>query len=162
MSTLLIPTAYFPPLSYLAECLKGDELLIEACETYRKQTWRNHCRIYGPNGLQTLTVPVIKPGGNHTPTKDIRIGYDLPWQRIHWRSVTTAYNKSPFFLYYQDHFSSFFETRHSFLLDLNEEILSWILSLIRTDKPVTFTETFEKQPCGVTDLRSSLGRSSRS
>jgi hypothetical protein len=156
MGTILIATAYYPPLNYLAECLRAGEILIEACETYRKQTCRNHCRIYGPNGVQLLTVPVTKPRGNHTKTREVRISYELPWQRLHWRSLTTAYNKSPYFLYYQDHFFTFFEKKHEFLVDLNDEILSWILGLLRVDKPVGFTDTFERIPCGATDLRSAL------
>ena len=104
---LLIATSYLPPALYMAETAKADEIIIEAFETYTKQTCRNHCLIYGPNGRQTLSIPVIKVNGNHTITKDIRISTHQPWQKIHWRSIKTAYSNSPFFLFYQDYLSPF-------------------------------------------------------
>jgi len=56
-----------------------------------------------------LSIPVLKVNGNHTLTKDIRIATSIPWQRVHWRSIETAYNNSPFFLYYKDEFEKVFE-----------------------------------------------------
>jgi hypothetical protein len=99
---VLRSTAYLPPVSYISGCLRQDEILIERFETYPKQTIHNRCRILGPNGLQVLSVPVVRVNGNHTLTKDIRIAETIPWQRLHWRSIETAYNNSPFFLYYKD------------------------------------------------------------
>ncbi|HZY24589.1 MAG TPA: WbqC family protein, partial [Bacteroidales bacterium] len=84
--TVLLSTAYLPPISYISGCWREEELLIERFETYPKQTSRNHCHIYGPNGRQTLSVPVIKVNGNHTLIRDIRIA-STPWQRLHWRSI---------------------------------------------------------------------------
>ncbi len=155
--TLLLPTAYLPPISYIAACSVSDEILIEAWETYQKQTFRNHCEIGGPNGRQRLTIPVNKPGGNHTKTKDIRIASHLPWQKIHWRSFEAAYNKSPFFLYYQDYLLPFYEKDFTFLLDFNLQLLETIFQAIRLEKTTTPTDSFEYAPSGITDLRQSSG-----
>jgi hypothetical protein len=141
--TNILPAAYFPPISYFAACRSSPEVLIEQYESYSKQTIRNHCRIYGPNGEQLLSVPVIKVNGNHTLTKDIRIAEKQDWQKIHWRSIETAYNKSPFFLYYKDHFIPFFEKKYDFLLELNLRILETALTLLRREKTILLTEKFE-------------------
>jgi len=151
--TILLPTAYLPPIAYIASCAAADEILIEAWETYPKQTLRNHCEIYGPNGRQRLTVPVIKPDGNHTRTKDIRIASHLPWQKIHWRSFEAAYNKSPYFLYYQDYLLPFYEKDYKFLLEFNLQLLETLLQAIRLDKSAATTESYEITPPGVIDLR---------
>jgi hypothetical protein len=150
---LLLSTAYLPPVSYISACRMTDEILVEACETYTKQTIRNHCRILGPNGCQVLSIPVIKVNGNRTATKDIRIAESEPWQRIHWRSISTAYNNSPFFLYYQDFFSPFFEKRFDFLIDLNHRLMESIFGILKISKPISLTKEFANPGSVTNDYR---------
>jgi len=154
--TLLLSTTYLPPVSYVAACFKSDRILIEAFETYPRQTYRNRCCICGPNGKRALIIPVTKPGGIHTQTKDIRIDYSHGWQKNHWLSIEAGYNKSPFFLYYQDDFRSFFNQQVSFLLDFNTQLLKTLFRIIRIDKDILFTDQFEKRPVDTEDLRSSV------
>jgi hypothetical protein len=153
---VLLASAYLPPLRYVAEAAKADEIVIEIFETYTKQTCRNHCTIYGPNGKQTLTIPVIRVNGNHTLTKDIRISAHQPWQKIHWRSVETAYNNSPFFLYYQDYFLPFYEKRFSFLVDFNTALLEKVLQILNSEGHIRLSDSFEKSPDELSDRRNDL------
>jgi hypothetical protein len=154
---ILVTTAYCPSVSYMTEVIRADEIAIENFETYSKQTIRNHCNILGPNGRQTLSIPVIKPNGNHSMTKDVLISPHQPWQMIHWRSIETAYNNSPFFLYYQDYFTPFYHKKFKFLLDLNFQILQTLLQILKIGPQIRFTEKFEKLPVGITDLRPATG-----
>jgi len=149
---ILVPTAYLPPVGYMA-CLVSCEARIEVCETYPKQTIRNHCIIYGPNGSQQLSVPVERVNGNHTATKDIRISNHQDWQRIHWRTIETAYNNSPFFLFYRDYFQPVYERTTGWLTDLNDELLQIISSCLKVELKTSFTEKYERSPEGITDLR---------
>ncbi|MDP4281407.1 MAG: WbqC family protein [Bacteroidota bacterium] len=142
---MILPTSWFPPVSYIAECLHTEELIIEYYETFPKQTYRNRCAIYGPNGKQILIVPVKKPDGNHTLTKEIRIDNKVPWQKLHWRSIETAYNNSPFFLYYRDIFEIFFKKRFDFLTDLNTEILYSVFKLLGKDRKINYTQAYSPE-----------------
>jgi hypothetical protein len=153
--TVLLSTAYLPPVSYLALCLHSEKVLIEQFETYPKQTIRNRCRICGPNGLQTLSVPVVKLNGNHTITKDIRIATSIPWQRLHWRSIETAYNNSPFFLFYKDDLETAFRKHFDFLLDLNATLLEIISRMLRVEIKTGYTDQFMDTPEGILDCRES-------
>ncbi|MCD6091160.1 MAG: WbqC family protein [Bacteroidales bacterium] len=139
---MLVSTAYFPPILHYAWLFQSKNTLVEQFETFPKQTYRNRCVILSANGLQSLSVPVIKPYGNKTITRDIQISYKEPWQQLHWRSIKTAYNSSPFLLYYQDEMAEFFSKKHPFLLDLNEAIIQLINSLMEWDINVKRTETF--------------------
>ncbi len=143
---ILLETAYLPPIGYMAEVLRAGAVIIEVNETYRKQTFRNHCSIYGPNGKQILSIPVVKVNGNHTTTKDIRISDHQPWQKIHWRSIETAYNNSPFFLFYQDVFAPFYEKKFGFLVDWNLELLMVILKIMKFNVQIRLTPSYEKYP----------------
>ena len=156
MAPLLTATAYFPPAAYIAACLTTGSAVIELHETWPKQTCRNHCDIAGPNGRQKLTVPVIKPDGNHTKTGEILIGYDLPWQKVHLRSILTAYNRSPFLIHYIDRFMPFFEKRYDRIVDLNAEILKATADLLGVPLEIGFTEGYVKSPANMADRRTDL------
>lgn len=153
MATILTSTAYFPPIRYMAACYQAESIIIEINDTYQRQTCRNHCQLSGPNGILQLTVPVKRINGNHTKTKDIRLSGDLPWQKIHWKAICSAYNKSPFFLYYQDLFTPVFEKGFDFLLDLNMEILDILMMVIRSEKVISLTGEYRKYPGEEKDLR---------
>ena len=150
---ILIESAYLPPIRYMAEIIRTQKVVIEVCETYKKQTIRNHCAIYGPNGKQTLSIPVVKVNGNHTLTKEIRISAHQPWQKTHWRSIETAYNNSPFFLYYQDSLAPFYHQKFEFLADLNTGLLETLLRIVNSSVPVTRSVGFEKSPIDINDCR---------
>jgi len=154
--TIIVSTSYLPPIGYFAALINAGKIYIELDETYPKQTCRNHANIYGPDGRQTLSIPVKKPHGNHTKTRDIRISYALPWNKTHWRAIETAYNNSPFFLYYQDYFRPYFEKEYDCLVDLNSEILKTVFRLLRISKEIRYSETYVKEPAGMHDFRKEL------
>ncbi len=139
---MLLSTAYFPPILNYAWFLQSNDISIEQFETYPKQTFRNRCIILTANGLQSLSVPIIKPFGTKTLTRDIKISYDEPWQQLHWRAIKTAYNSSPFLLYYQDEMEELFSKKHNFLLDLNEDIIQLINKFMEWEVKTKRTETF--------------------
>jgi hypothetical protein len=154
--TVLLSTAYLPPIAYVAACAGPEVVRIEAHETYRKQTCRNHCTILSPNGPLVLTIPIHKPYGNHTRTKDILIAYSLPWQRNHWRAIEAAYNRSPFFLYYRDYFEPFYFQTTEKLIDFNMSALKVILRLLHLQPEVETTISYEKDLSDDSDLRMAL------
>ena len=104
----IFPTAYLPSIQYMSLFLKADAPAVEIFETYQKQSCRTRCRVLTANGIQTLTIPVVKVNGNHTMTKDIVISYKEPWQQIHLRCLESAYRKSAYFDYYFHHFEKFY------------------------------------------------------
>jgi hypothetical protein len=140
---IVLATAYFPSIAYIAACQKSDGIVIEAFETYAKQTLRNRCMIYGPNGIQPLCIPVKKNLGHHTPVSEILTDNTRPWQRLHWRSIETAYNKSPFFLFYRDYFEPFFTMKTRLLLEFNKALLDQILNILRIDRDIRYSSAFE-------------------
>lgn len=96
------------------------------------------------NGIQTLTVPVIKVNGNHTLTKDIEVSYKESWQQVHLRCLESAYRKSAYFDYYFPYFEKIYKQRFSTLTELNDYCLKVILKLIKVKKDFSYTEDFEK------------------
>ncbi|MDZ7740637.1 MAG: WbqC family protein [Bacteroidota bacterium] len=149
---VLFSIAYFPPASYMQALVHADKVMIECQETYPKQTYRNRCYIYSANGKLPLIVPVIKPNGNQTKTKDILISYEEPWQKNHARALESAYNASPYFLFYRDDIEEILFSSHELLVEMNLDILRKILELLGIEKKICMSREFVKEP-GSNDLR---------
>ena len=154
MNSIILNTAYLPPIAYYKSLLNATSVLIEHCEYFQKQTYRNRCNIYGANGILNLSIPIQKRGVK-TLTKDVKISYADNWQKLHWRSLQSAYRSSPFFEFYEDDFVAFYESKkHIFLIDFNAAILATTLKLL--DKSIEFKNTtsyYKKYDEGVNDHR---------
>ena len=149
----LLSHATFGPVQYFTH-LKHGPVIIEKHSNYTRQTYRNRYIIAGANQPLPLSVPVEKDHGTKIPDKDVRIAYHTPWQKIHQRSIVSAYNSSPFFEFYMDEILPFFEKKFTFLMDFNLESLNILCELTGIDADISFTEEFEKNPShDILDLR---------
>jgi hypothetical protein len=156
MQPILLSTAYFPPISWIAVALQSGSVEIEIHETYLKQTYRNRCNIATASGILSLTVPVKRVNGNHTKTADIQIDNSEKWQLLHWRSIITAYNKSPYFLYYRDIFEPVFYKKYELLIDLNWELFRIITNALQINSLNIFYSTHYVTDPDICDLRNCL------
>lgn len=132
MHTTLFSTAYFAPVQYYWHWRRSERPMVEACEHYLKQTWRNRCLIGTANGPLVLSLPVegnVEKNG----IRDIRLSDHGNWQHVHWNSIESAYNSSPFFEYYADDLRPFFERKPSFLFDFNEDIRKKMCELLEIE-----------------------------
>ena len=126
----ILSTAYLPPIQYFTKLLMYDEIIIDPMEHFQKQSYRNRSIIYGANGELALTVPLLHNHTENTPVKDMLIANDMDWQKIHWRSLESAYRCSPFFEYYEDYFMEFYAVKYDSLLHFNTELLHKVLELM--------------------------------
>ncbi len=156
MKSVLLSTAYLPPISWMAVAIQAENINIEIQETYLKQTFRNRCNIATSAGILPLSVPVMKVNGNHTKTVDITIDNSKNWQQLHWRSIVTAYNKSPYFLFYRDLFEPVYRRNFELLVELNSEILNKLsMALNIKNIDMNFTTEYQYIPHCI-DLRLSF------
>ncbi|MBE6231120.1 MAG: WbqC family protein [Bacteroidales bacterium] len=142
----LLSTAYFPPVSYFAAMaqemaglsyvrgeggsleLSPSVVYIEAFENYQKQSYRNRCRFYAADGVQSLMFPIVHEGGTHKHLiSDVKVDYSKPWILQHERAIVSAYRTSAYFEYYQDELFEILESRLEKLLDLNMALLRFFI-----------------------------------
>ena len=140
----IFPTAYLPSIEYVSLFLKAEDASIELFETYQKQSCRTRTNVMTANGIQTLTIPVIKTNGNHTLTKDIEISYKESWQQVHLRCLESAYRKSAYFDYYFPYFEKIYRQKFNTLVELNDFCLKTILKIMKVKKDYSFTTDFER------------------
>jgi len=150
---LLHPT-YFPSILSYALITAGDKILFEVADFYEKQTYRNRMYIQSANAKQMLSVQA-----KHTHTdgkqlfKDVLVSNDFDWQKLHWRSLETAYRTSPYFEFYEDDLWPVFEKKYKYLVDLNLDTIQILNDLLEIDLSFDLTETFQKDYEQTEDLR---------
>jgi uncharacterized protein YraI len=96
MKTVLLSTAYLAPVEYYMQLNIAEQVIIEKMDNYVKQTYRNRCVIATANGMQTLSIPVVKPDFHKCYTRDIRIADHGNWRHLHWNAIVSAYRSTPF------------------------------------------------------------------
>jgi hypothetical protein len=150
---ILLSTAYLPSISYLKALVNSEILRIEQFENYIKQSYRNRCKIYAANGVMSLSIPVILATNKKILIKDVKIDYNVAWQKQHFKSIESAYRTSPFYDYLIDDFIPFYSKEYKFLLDFNLGLLNVILDIIQVDKQILLTEDYLHSPKETNDLR---------
>ena len=137
---LKIENQYFPLVNWFKYSCGSKYIILSSCEAYQKMSFRNRTVICGSNGLINLSVPIENGRNQKLPFKDVKISYQENWQLSHWRSIASCYGKSPFFYYYQDELQKLFYKKHSFLFDLNLNILDWLKVVIKLPAQIIIAE----------------------
>jgi hypothetical protein len=150
---ILLPSAYFPPISYFAYLLspKVSRITIEAKEHFVKQSIRSRCTVADPHGRLTLFVPKEKTG-NRSVMDEVRCVEDAHWRRTHWRSLADSYRSSPYFEYYEDDFQPFFSETENRIFHIGQSSIRKVCALLRVPLEVEWTTEFHEGH-DVLDLR---------
>ncbi len=135
-------TSYFPSSEYLKEMCCAENPIVDLGEHYIKQTFRNRCSILTSNGMQNLSIPVVKPDGNKTRTKDILVTQDLNWRRDHWRTIKAAYSSAPYFEHYETEIKNLVFQETEKLWEFNQNIMKQLISWLELPLSYTYSEKF--------------------
>ena len=145
MNKVLLPVFYLPTISWFSVFLNpGKEIVFEQFESFPKQTYRNRANIFGANGKLSLIIPISHNGKREY--KDIEISYREDWQNLHWKSIKTAYQSSPYFEFYEDKLRKIFEIKEKNLLDFNLKALEIIIQVLKTEKAYSLNKEYIKNP----------------
>jgi hypothetical protein len=154
MQPVLLSTAYLPNVTYFFHLLNSEQVFIENCENFTKQTYRNRCEILSANGKLDLTIPLQKNGTKELISEK-KISYATNWQHQHWQAIISAYKNAPYFEYFEEEFKYFYENQFDLLIDYNTELTKLILKILRINKKINFTGKFEAGFEGL-DLRNAI------
>ena len=107
-----------------AAALQVGTLLVDLDEK-RLPLRHSHHRYHidGPNGIQTLTVPLVGSTNNMTtPLRDVLISEHGDWRRLHWGALFSAYGRSPYFDYVADDLSHVIHGTQRYLHEFNAQL----------------------------------------
>ena len=152
MRELLIEPHYFGCIEYYCLIQAYPKVCFELNDTFQKQTYRNRTYLLVSNKILPLSVPLSYSSG--TKTKEVKINYSQRWLKDHWGAIYSAYGKAPYFEYFSDEYRKVLDTKPSFLVDLDLELIRLNLKLMDLMVEITFTSNYtEEKETNVFDSR---------
>ena len=148
---------YFPPISFFSTLYKETYFYVDIYEVYRKMSFRNRCLIAGAQGIISLSVPLEQGRNQQTQMNEVRISNTEKWQSTHFKSIRSAYNRSPFFDHYQDELADIYQRPFELLSDWNLWCLEWVKRKLSWSAGIHFTDmAIPFQQEGVRDFRNKV------
>lgn len=141
----------------MSKFLLYDRVVLERWENYQKGSYRNKCRILGPNGPLLLSVPLVSGKHQQQRITEVRISYHQSWYAQHWHAIRTAYGSAPFFGHYGSRVQEILYFGYEKLFALNDAMLRLLTEAFSLPEPL-YTEKYVVTPAGCLDLRDQLNR----
>ncbi len=133
---MILTPNFLPCIAFWQEIFKDKEIKIKDDDIYYKQSYRNRTQILTANKVLNLIIPVHASSGK-TLTKDVKIDKHEDWQRIHLQSIKAAYNRSPYYQYYDYIFQILYEKKYDFLLDVIIDSLTLCQKAMGINLPIS-------------------------
>jgi hypothetical protein len=155
---VLIELQVFPCIEYLAVLARSGSVMVEAHENYQKGSYRNRYYIASVQGPLRLSVPLEKGKHQQLPIREVRMDDKQNWRLQHWRSIRTAYGKSPYFDHYSEELETILCTSEPFLFNWSLNILKALLNWLDMDLIVRLSDRYDKRPADAStkDLRNKI------
>lgn len=117
--------------------LANDNVVLHLADNYIRKSLRNRTYILGANGKLILSIPTTKLADESRFFENIELSYAENWQKQHWKSIESAYRRSPYFEYYEHYFIKFYsENQFQYLWELNYELILLIIKVLKIEKSV--------------------------
>jgi len=145
---ILFELQYFPPLTFLSTLYKETYVYLDIYESYRKMSFRNRCLIAGAEGIISLSIPLRNGRSQLSSVNEVRVSDEDNWQSRHFKSICSAYNRSPFFEHYADELKAIYQLRVNRLAEWNLACLNWLHK--KLDWPAEIRLTESAVPFGAT------------
>jgi hypothetical protein len=101
-SFIVCPILPFPNIYWWSFALQSSKILLDEHEHFEKMSFRNRYMLAGANGVITLSIPLQEGRQQRKPMSEIKICNKTDWQKVHWRTLQSVYNRSPYFEFYKN------------------------------------------------------------
>jgi hypothetical protein len=123
--------AYLPWLGYFDRIYKSDIHIILDHVQFEKNSMINRNKVRIPVGWTWLTVPVKTKGKfGKLNICELEINELVPWQRKHWNTIKTNYNKANFFEQHFNFFEYIYSQSWNELYPLIADITEYLLNAL--------------------------------
>jgi hypothetical protein len=124
MKCVILQPSYIPWRGYFGQIQRADVFVFYDDVQYDKHGWRNRNQIRTAQGRQWLTIPVHSHAviEKSIPINKVQIDWSKPWNKAHWKALTFAYARAPFFQKYAPLLESFYQRRDVYLADFTIEL----------------------------------------
>lgn len=118
-NTLIAPICPFPNVYWWGKTLGHQKVFLDAAEHFEKMSLRNRYMIANATGVLSLSIPLAQGRQQRNAMQAVLIDNNAPWQQQHFRSIKTAYNRSPYFEYFEHDIQALFATPFEKLVDFS-------------------------------------------
>jgi len=116
---------YLPYSGFFQKLSMADTFVIQD-DVQFDERFSHRNKIISSTGWTWLTIP-IKKELQSLPMIDVTINNEINWQRLHWKKITSSYNKTKFFHLYKDYFEKVYTKKWDNLFELNFELIKKII-----------------------------------
>ena len=76
--------------------------------------------------------------------KELEISDRENWRKLHWKSIKTAYQSSPYFEFYENKLEDIFSFQTNSLVEFNLNALKIIQNILKTEKAYSLSDEYVK------------------
>lgn len=142
---------FLPWSGYFHKMASADIFLLLDTVQYVKSEYDNRCKIKTADGEQWLTVPVSTPKIN-TLSRDVKISNNVDWKKLHKKTITYNYSKSPYFEKYESMLTDTYNANSESLLELNIVLIYNIKKLLGIETRLILTSELPENNLKGTEL----------
>jgi hypothetical protein len=129
---------YLPWLGFFDKIARSDAFVFLDDVQYKEREFQNRNKIRTPKGGIWLSVPVISKGQGRQIINQVRIDNEFDWRQKHRESLKSCYGKAEFFDKYEAFFTQLYQRKWERLIDLNLEIIRFILNDLNICTAISF------------------------
>ena len=140
----ILQSNYIPWKGYFDIINSVDEFIIYDDVQYTVDDWRNRNKIKTKQGIQWISIPVVKKGRLEKKISEIKVA-DTRWAKKHWGTLTNAYAKTPHFKDYAYIIENLYLNKAAeleYLSDINYLFISEINSMLGISTTIRWSSDF--------------------
>jgi hypothetical protein len=124
MKCVILQPSYIPWRGYFDQINRADVFVFYDDVQYDKHGWRNRNQIKTAQGRQWLTIPVHSRlvVEKAIPINQVEIDWSKPWNEAHWKALTYAYRRAPYFKALAPLLEPFYHRHDRFLADFTMDL----------------------------------------
>ena len=128
---------YLPWLGFFKKISTSDQFVFLDDVQFEKNGWHNRNKIRTSDGWIWLTVPTKTKFGMNL--NEIKIDNSINWKKKHKKAIEINYSKTPYFKNYWNELESIFNKKHELLIELNLELIKFIMKNLQIKTPTIFS-----------------------
>lgn len=130
---------HLPWLGFFHKVNMADKYVVLDNVQYRRRYFQNRNKIRTKNGWRWVIVPLEKESRDGLLIKEAKISHANPdWREENLKTIYHSYCKSEYFKRYWDGFKAVYGQDYIFLIDLNINLIGYILENLGLKQEVVF------------------------
>ncbi|HEX5398549.1 MAG TPA: UDP-2,4-diacetamido-2,4,6-trideoxy-beta-L-altropyranose hydrolase [Verrucomicrobiae bacterium] len=145
MTIAIMQPTYFPWLGYFDLIDQSDLFVFLDNVQFERRSWQQRNRIKTSQGLEYLTVPVLKAGRYEQLVRDVEIVRSGLFPDKHLRVIEQHYRRCPYFNTYFPQLAEILKSPITSLAALNEQIIRRLAGLLGLRTPFRVSSSLKAQ-----------------